>query len=528
MKRKVNYISCKICNKEFALVGFQSHLSNTHNISINDYVIKYGEYRPKQLYYQNQQGGEYKCLIDSKTFKTNKGLMGYIKSQYKISAKEYILKYMFSGITPKCMCGCNNDVKILSFPPYKLRYVSGHNDNPMNGKSHSIESKKLMSIQALKRVNNFKRLGLPLPIHTPDVLIKRGKIYSDLMMGRKCKRYKVNILNNYESQQNGEYTVECNVCKNQFTQFHNSYFICKKCNPPVRSKMENEFVEFFYNIDPNINLIRNYRKFKGMEIDILFPDKNIGVEFNGLFWHSENGGNKHRDYHVSKTDLCAKNGIRLIQVFSDDWVNLRLHVQNKLKHILGYSKNLPKIFARSCNIKPIDFSVKKDFLIKNHIQGNDASQISLGCFNGDKLVSVMTFSRPNISKGFRNVSEGTYELQRFCSDYNLLCIGTFSKLLKHFIREYNPKLIITFADLCWSSEKNNVYEKSGFKLIKRTEPSYWYTDKYDQRIHRFNFTKKKLVSKGHDPSKTEWEIMKSLGYDRIWDCGNLKYELNFN
>jgi hypothetical protein len=34
-----------------------------------------------------------------------------------------------------------------------------------------------------------------------------------------------------------------------------------------------------------------------------------------------------------------------------------------------------------------------------------------------------------------------------------------------------------------------------------------------------------LVSKGYDATKTEFEIMNELGYERIWDCGSFKFEL---
>jgi len=47
---------------------------------------------------------------------------------------------------------------------------------------------------------------------------------------------------------------------------------------------------------------------------------------------------------------------------------------------------------------------------------------------------------------------------------------------------------------------------------------------YGVRLHRFNFPKHKLVKMGHDSNLTEWEIMQTLGYDRIWDCGHLKFE----
>jgi hypothetical protein len=28
-----------------------------------------------------------------------------------------------------------------------------------------------------------------------------------------------------------------------------------------------------------------------------------------------------------------------------------------------------------------------------------------------------------------------------------------------------------------------------------------------------------------DLEKTEWQILQELGYDRIWDCGKIKWEL---
>jgi hypothetical protein len=31
-----------------------------------------------------------------------------------------------------------------------------------------------------------------------------------------------------------------------------------------------------------------------------------------------------------------------------------------------------------------------------------------------------------------------------------------------------------------------------------------------------------------NPNLTEWENMKNNGYDRIWDCGNFKYEWSSN
>ena len=84
------------------------------------------------------------------------------------------------------------------------------------------------------------------------------------------------------------------------------------------------------------------------------------------------------------------------------------------------------------------------------------------------------------------------------------------------------KSIISFADIRWSD--GNMYEKLGFNLIHKSLPNYWYIEG-DARIHRFNFKKSSLKHLPHySDDKTEIEIMLEAGYDRIWDCGNLKYE----
>ena len=36
---------CEMCQNEYSLYSFSSHLKFSHNISANDYALKYGEYR---------------------------------------------------------------------------------------------------------------------------------------------------------------------------------------------------------------------------------------------------------------------------------------------------------------------------------------------------------------------------------------------------------------------------------------------------------------------------------------------------
>ena len=286
------------------------------------------------------------------------------------------------------------------------------------------------------------------------------------------------------------------------------------------SKAQNNIKEYIENELGFKCSVNNKKLLKGVELDIVIDNKNIAIEFNGLFYHSENSG-KHSRYHLDKTIMSENKGFKLIHIFEDEWMNKKDIVKARLRNILGVDNT--KIYARKCVIKEIDSKIKSDFLNKNHIQGDDKSSIRLGAYYDDELVGVMTFSKFRKSLGYSNNNNDEYELLRFVSNS---VIGLVSKFLKHFIKKYQPYKIISYADRRWSPiALDTVYNKVGFKFIDSTKPNYWYTKNYKTREHRFNYRKDVLVSKGYDSNKTEFEIMSELGYDKIWDCGSFKYEL---
>jgi len=288
---------------------------------------------------------------------------------------------------------------------------------------------------------------------------------------------------------------------------------CPKCNLVGTSKQELELIEFAKNLGFEI-LERDRSLIAPYELDIVIPAKKIAIEYCGLYWHSEIAG-KDRNYHLSKLKACEEKGYRLITIFEDELLYNKEVVFSRLKNILG-SDNLETIYARKCNIKPVDIKEVKQFCEQNHLQGYHGSNIKLGAFHDNELVSVMAFSEPSIAKGARNYQNNVWELSRFCSKINYHVVGIASKLLKYFERNYSWNEIFSYADRRWSN--GNLYEKLGFDFVKETQPNYWYL-KGQNRIHRFALRKTK-----EDPKNIiEWEIRKSQGYNRIWDCGNLKY-----
>lgn len=289
---------------------------------------------------------------------------------------------------------------------------------------------------------------------------------------------------------------------------------CPKC-ANIESKSENEIYEFCCNLLGEKNVKRNLRSLiYPQEIDIYIPSLKIGIEYNGLIWHSEKF-EKDKWYHYNKMKSCAKNGIRLIQIFEDEFLDKRKIVLSKLRHLL-LAESLPKIMGRKCIIKKIKKNDARDFLEKNHIQGYGSGSIYLGAFYNEILCGVMVFKKEK---------EGIYELNRFASDNNYICQGVGGKLFSYFIRNYNPIEIKSFADRRWTINEDNIYTKLGFIKDSELNPDYkYFRDDANIRIHKFNFRKNTLHKKyGFPLTMTESQMAKELRYYKIWDCGLIKY-----
>ena len=102
---------------------------------------------------------------------------------------------------------------------------------------------------------------------------------------------------------------------------------------------------------------------------------------------------------------------------------------------------------------------------------------------------------------FGGESTNEYEMYGFCNKLNSQVIGGASLLLNYFIKIYNPKSILAFADRRYS--QGNLYKQLGFKFIKNTKPNHIY---YNNKI-----------------KETEKEIMLEKNCLKIYDCGNMKF-----
>jgi hypothetical protein len=284
--------------------------------------------------------------------------------------------------------------------------------------------------------------------------------------------------------------------------------LCTVCNPigDSRSIKEDELYNFILS-NYSEEIVRSYRD--KLEIDIYLPELKIGFEFNGIYCHSDKYRNKN--YHSDKNKYFLERGIRIIHIWEDDWSFNCDIVKSQIKNWLG--KNDTKIFARKCKL--VQLKSVSNFLNNNHIQGVDQSSLKLGLYYNDELVSVMTF---NNFEGRKKMEEGGWNLSRFCNKIGTSVIGGASKLLKYFIKNYNPIRVVSYADKDWSV--GSLYYQLGFSDINESLPDYKYVVD-NKRIHKSNFKKSKLKY-----TCTEKEYITSIGVYKIWDCGKIKFELN--
>ena len=261
----------------------------------------------------------------------------------------------------------------------------------------------------------------------------------------------------------------------------------------------------------------------GKEIDIYIPSQKLGIEYNGVYWHSEDTGST-KDSHKIKLDLCKRQGVRLIQIWEDDWTNRGERCKSIIKNALGL--NSSKLNARDYSVEIISKQDFDSFLEVNHIQGTSHnSSIRICLKENDKVVSVMGFKI--IPKNVSMYGPNGYELTRFA---NTGVRGAFSKLEKYFVRTYNPNFILSFADLEIVDEYNNIYKTNKYEISHYSEPDYKYAGKLTgwNRDHKFNWRKSKFKSIGFDIiNKTEDQLRIESNLVKVWDSGKIAYVKRF-
>ena len=474
----------------------------------------------------------------------------YSKVNYKNASKKVAIicpkhgeflkspqKHLLGQGCPKCIKEKHNEKKYESFLTFLNKAKTVHGDKYSYEKSSEgfITNRSKITITCKKHGDFLQQAashlhGCGCPRCAQEERSRKQAIDTETFIQRAKKVFpeydytKTNYVNRntpiqivcHSTFKNGKEHGEFLVLPSKFLErgMH-----CPHCSRHT-SWPEMEVYDFICGLVGKENvLIHNRTILEGVEIDMYIPTLKIGIEFNGLYWHSDAIDHINKESHIVKTNKCEELGIRLIQIFSDEFFEHKDIVFSKIKHLLGLNTENRKIMARKTKIKEINFSVAKQFLDIYHIQGSCNSTIYLGAFYNDELIGVMSFVKENADKHFC--------LNRFATKTDVVCSGVGSKIFSYFIKNYDCNYIKSFADRRWSNRYKNIYLSIGFKEDGIIPPDYRYIYKNKPslgRMHKFNFRKQILHKKyGFPLTMTEREMTKELGLSRVYDCGLIKY-----
>lgn len=319
-------------------------------------------------------------------------------------------------------------------------------------------------------------------------------------------------------------------CKNNHICTRNMYelfknFNCTSCCTTI-SKAHQEIYDYIKSIYSKEIKINDRSTISPFELDIYIPEFNLGIEFDGLYWHSEKHNANIKKINTNKIEQCKQKNINLLAIFEDEWANQEKQelIKNMIRHRLKITTG-PKLRSSKLEIRQLkNNSDFKEFFDKYHLDGHTQASFAYGLFYENTLVSCMSFRK--------SFADKCWEIARFATNYNYMVYGNASKILKKYQEDVGDRLI-TYSNNRLSH--GNVYKQLGFKEItKTTQPSYYYTD-FKTRLWRFK------CRKINDPEilkeyPTEREqaaggvfSQKYLNHNkplyRIYDYGHRKWEI---
>ena len=196
---------------------------------------------------------------------------------------------------------------------------------------------------------NLEKYGVPYLLMHKDILEKTHKTMKEkygvynYWSSKKCNKQRVvrswkkiqnwkNIVipmfsfEQYFGQNNTVYKWKCVKCGNEFqsriytTGLGNCRTIprCEVCFPNNSVSIQERCLLQYLKTILKFQILHNVRIIKPYQLDIYIPQKNIAIQCDGIYWHSQKI--KPSNYHLIKTELCNEKGIQLIHIFEDQWL----------------------------------------------------------------------------------------------------------------------------------------------------------------------------------------------------------------
>ena len=256
----------------------------------------------------------------------------------------------------------------------------------------------------------------------------------------------------------------------------------------------------------------------GLHLDLYVASQKLGVEYHGLhFHHDQSPQPRGADYHAKKMREAQKEGIRLIQIFEDEWRKRPSAVEQRLFAALGIFGR--RIGARQCSVQAIPVKEAREFMEHTHVQGaSRRSTLAVGLFHKGEILGAAS-----LAPHHRNVGPGTLVLDRLCFAQGAQVIGGASRMMRSLEKmacAAGASRLITWSDNRWS--EGAIYSQLGFTREADLPPDYSYVVKANPRT-RLSKQSQKKSAVACPEGMTEYEWAQERGLARIWDCGKVRW-----
>lgn len=298
-------------------------------------------------------------------------------------------------------------------------------------------------------------------------------------------------------------------CGGQFAQ-------CLKCHPikfkPTKQREVYDFIKTIYNGE----VIYNDRtQIHPYEIDIYLPQLKIGIEFDGIYWHSAyHGTPKHAMLY--KTNLCKQNGISLIHLYEDEWDCKKAQCKAKLAQMLH--KN--SVISNAYDIVYIDAQQMQDFLNKNSYDlfAKASNWKNIAVVDNRKILAAMALTKSNsklLVGDFCNIAK------KDAVDFTKVLLD-FAK--NEVARQYGLTTIQLSVDNRWLIASNVLQQ---FVFVRLSNPIRWLIDisKNWTRLQK-SADRLTLSQYGLQENEDLLQFMHSKQLTWIEDCGKIIFQAN--
>lgn len=253
----------------------------------------------------------------------------------------------------------------------------------------------------------------------------------------------------------------------------------------------------------------------GTEFDIVIPNNRICIECNGIYWHGELRG-RGESYHLNKSLTGEQSGYRVFHIFEDQWQLNHKIIKNNLFKAVGVCTHLD---AYDCIIEYMHPSDAKLFMSKYHAMGyvGDSNHISFVALRDDERDPVVVVA-------VSTCEQKVCQILRIAEVFGTTVHNTVDVLVEFLLNSKRADSVELFADRGWG---NGHVECSRSAEISVIAPScrYFKTNNCLQLLSSHEFLRDNStvpIEKG-DNNSSMWATAINNGYDRVWDCGWLKW-----